>query len=50
VDKLLRGAKPAEIPVEVPTTYDLTVNLRMARAIGLEIPESVLQQATEVIR
>lgn len=50
VDKLLRGAKPAEIPVEVPTTYDLTVNLRMARAIGLAIPPSLLQRATEILQ
>ena len=50
VDKLLRGAKPAEIPVEVPTKYDFVVNLTMARAIGLTVPQSVLMQATDVIQ
>jgi putative ABC transport system substrate-binding protein len=49
VDKILRGAKPGELPIEQPDTLDLTVNLSAARAIGLSIPASVLAQATRVI-
>ena len=50
VDKLIRGAKPADIPVEIPTTFDFVVNLRMAQALGLTIPQSVLTQATEILQ
>jgi putative ABC transport system substrate-binding protein len=50
VDRLLRGAKPADLPVEGPTTFDFAVNLKTAQALGLTIPQSVLQQATEVIQ
>ena len=50
VDKLLKGANPAELPVEQPMKYDFTINLQIARALGLTIPESVLLQATEVIQ
>jgi len=50
VDKLIRGAKPADIPVELPTKFDLVVNLKMAQAIGLAIPDSLLQQATQIIQ
>ena len=49
VDRILRGAKPADIPVEQPNVYDFIVNLRTARALGVVVPRSVLLQATSVI-
>jgi putative tryptophan/tyrosine transport system substrate-binding protein len=49
VDKILRGAKPAEIPVEQPTKFDLVINLTSARALGLTVPDKLLTLANEVI-
>jgi putative ABC transport system substrate-binding protein len=49
VDRILRGAKPAELPVQLPTKFEMALNLKAAKALGLTVPPSIMLRADEII-